>query len=311
MEFKDYYKSLGVTATASDEEVRRAYRKLARKYHPDVSKESDAEARMREVNEAYEVLGDAEKRKAYDDLAAGVSAGGGRNFQPPPGWDRGFEFNHGPTEHDADFSDFFSSLFGGGARGGQRGAQMRMRGEDHHASIDIDLDDAFHGATREITLRTVNHDEQGRPQVGSRTLSVKIPAGVREGQMIRLAGQGTPGIGGGEAGDLFLEVHFRTHARYVPNGRDLTMTLPVAPWEAALGASVEVPTPGGSVEVSVPAGSSSGRKLRLRGRGIPGETPGDLYLILNIVTPAADTPEVRAAYEALARVAAFDPRRNL
>ena len=262
MEFKDYYSILGVERGASEDEIRRSYRKLARKYHPDVSKESDAEARMRDVNEAYDVLRDKEKREAYDNLAAGVSPGGG--FQPPPGWDEGFEFHRGAAPGDeAQFSEFFSSLFGGrGRRAAGQGAQQefRARGDDHHAAIEVDLEDALQGATRDISLRSMQVDDQGRPQVQTRTLSVRIPPGVREGQFIRLAGQGMPGYGGGENGDLYLEVRFKPHARYRAEGRDLYMTLPVAPWEAALGAKVNAPTPGGTVEVSIPAGSGNGRK---------------------------------------------------
>ncbi|MBP6706040.1 MAG: DnaJ domain-containing protein, partial [Achromobacter sp.] len=294
MEFKDYYGILGVERGASEDEIRRSYRKLARKYHPDVSKESDAEARMRDVNEAYDVLRDQEKRQAYDNLAAGVSPDGG--FQPPPGWDEGFEFHRGAAPGDeAQFSEFFSSLFGGARRHAPQ-QDFRARGEDHHAAIEVDLDDALHGATRDISLRSMRMDDQGRPQMSTRTLSVRIPAGVREGQYIRLGGQGMPGYGGGENGDLYLEVRFKPHARYRAEGRDLYMSLPVAPWEAALGAQVEAPTPGGTVEVSIPAGSANGRKLRLRGRGIPGDPPGDLYLVLELALPPADTEAAKQAY---------------
>ncbi|WP_459615219.1 DnaJ C-terminal domain-containing protein [Bordetella sp. 2513F-2] len=304
MEFKDYYGILGVANTASDDEIRRAYRRLARRYHPDVSKESDAEARMRDVNEAYAVLGDPEKRAAYDRLAAGVSDDGG--FQPPPGWDQGFEFRGSGA--DRQFSEFFSSLFGG--QFGQWGA-YRERGEDHQATIEIDLEDALHGAVRDISLRALVADAQGAPQVRTRTLSVRIPAGVREGQRIRLAGQGMPGQGGAPSGDLYLEVRFRPHRLYRAEGADLYLTLPVAPWEAALGATVQAPTPAGPVELAIPAGSRNGRKLRLKGRGIPGKPPGDLYLVLDVVLPPADTPQARQAYQRMARELAFDPRQGL
>ncbi|ARP95344.1 DnaJ C-terminal domain-containing protein [Bordetella genomosp. 13] len=304
MEFKDYYGILGVARTASNDDVRRAYRKLARKYHPDVSKEPDADARMRDINEANEVLGDAARRAAYDQLLDGVSVGDNR--QPPPGWERGFAF-HGAEPGADGFSEFFSSIFGGRAAGGQQG--YRARGEDHHAVIEVDLEDALHGATREISLRAMETDAHGLPQIRTRTLSVRIPAGVREGQQIRLAGQGLPGVGGAANGDLLLEVRFRPHRLYRAEGRDLYLTLPVAPWEAALGATVHVPTPSGTVEVSVPAGSRNGRKLRLKGRGLPGRPAGDLYLVLDVALPPADTQRARELYERMARELAFDPRR--
>ncbi|CAM3728554.1 DnaJ C-terminal domain-containing protein [Bordetella tumulicola] len=309
MEFKDYYQTLDLKPDASDDEIKRAYRKLARKYHPDVSKESDAEARMRDINEAYDVLRDAEKRQAYDKLASGASPNG--EFQPPPGWDEGFEFRHTATPgEEAQFSEFFSSLFGGRQRHSAH-QNFRARGEDHHAIIEIDLEDALKGATRDISLRAVHLDDQHQPQMQTRTLSVRIPAGVREGQYIRLSGQGMPGHGGGENGDLYLEVRFKPHPRYAVDGRDLTMTLPVAPWEAALGASVNAPTPGGTVEVTIPAGSNNGRKLRLRGRGIPGNPAGDLYLILEVILPPADTDAARAAYQKMQQDLPFNPRRHL
>jgi curved DNA-binding protein len=312
MEFKDYYKTLGLERTASEDEVRQAYRKLARQYHPDVSKEADAESRMRDINEAYEVLRDTDKRAAYDDLAAGVAADSAGGFRPPPGWDQGFEFagSSSGAREEADFSEFFSSLFGGLNR--RRGPQeYRVRGEDHHAMIEVDLEDALHGATREISLRSMKMDEQGRPRLQERKLSVRIPAGVREGQRIRLAGQGMQGYDGGQAGDLYLEVRFKPHRLYRVDKRDLTLTLPVTPSEAALGASVKAPTPGGVVEVTIPAGSRNGGKLRLKGRGIPGHPPGDLYLVLEIVLAPADTERAREAYRKLAQDAPFDPRRNL
>ncbi|MDM0045961.1 DnaJ C-terminal domain-containing protein [Variovorax dokdonensis] len=322
MDFKDYYQALGVERSASEDEVRKAYRKLARKYHPDVSKEPDAEVRMREVNEAYDVLRDKEKRSAYDALAdrvaqgygAGAQAGG---FQPPPGWDEGFEFHQrsgrgGPAD-DAEFSEFFSSLFGQAQRRGAARQNFRARGEDHHAAIEISLEDALKGAEREITLRAMELDAQGQPQFVPRTLQVKIPPGVGPGQYIRLAGQGMPGHGGEPAGDLYLEVRIAPHKLYRVEGRDLYMTLPVTPSEAALGAQAKVPTPaGGVVEVSVPKNARNGLKLRLKGRGLAGKTPGDLYLLIDIVLPPADSDAVRQAYEALASASArFDPRSHL
>ena len=318
MDFKDYYAALGVERTAGDDDIRKAYRKLARKYHPDVSKEADADAKMREINEARDVLSDPEKRAAYDQLADHVARGGSPDggFHPPPGWDQGFEFhrgpNGGPADH-ADFSEFFSAIFGrgGGMGGGPRGPH-REKGEDHHAAIEISLEDALQGAQRQISLRAQVIDEQGRPQLETRTLDVRIPAGIRPGQVIRLAGQGLPGHGGEPAGDLYLEVRFAPHKRYRIEGADLYMTLPVTPTEAALGATVTVPTPtGGHVAVTVPKGARNGMKLRLKERGLPGRTPGDLYLLLEIALPPADTEAARAAYEQLAKAAPFDPRQHL
>lgn len=314
MEFRDYYQTLGVARGASTDEVKKAYRKLARKYHPDVSKESDAEARMREVNEAYAVLSDPEKRAAYDEL--GNRYGAGQEFQPPPDWGAGFEFSGadgGPGMRDEAFSDFFSSLFGRAGRGrgaGGAGAR-RMRGSDHHARILVDLADVYGGSTRAITLRGARLDDAGRVVTEERVLDVRIPKGLAEGQQIRLAGQGAPGLGGGPPGDLYLEVQFRPDPRYRIQGRDVFETIPVAPWEAALGATIEVPTPSGRVQVNVPAGSQTGRKLRLKGRGIPGDPPGSLYLQLEVVLPPADDETARKLYETMARELAFDPRRHL
>jgi curved DNA-binding protein len=321
MDFKDYYSALGVDRHASDDDIRKAYRKLARKYHPDVSKEPDADQKMRDINEARDVLSDKEKRAAYDALADHVARGGSPDggFQPPPGWDEGFEFHHrgphaGPADH-ADFSEFFSAIFGDAARRGTGGpgrAGFRARGEDHHAAIEVSLEDALRGAERQIQLRAQVLDAQGRPGFETRTLDVRIPAGIRPGQYIRLAGQGLPGIGGEPAGDLYLEVRIAPHRLWRVEGADLYMTLPVTPTEAALGAHVTVPAPGGGhVEVTVPRGARNGMKLRLKERGLPGKPPGHLYLLLEIALPPVDTDAARAAYEQLAKVAPFDPRRNL
>lgn len=318
MEFKDYYKTLGLERGASEDDVRKAYRKLARKYHPDVSKEADAETKMRDINEANDVLRDKEKRSAYDALADRVARGGSPqgDFQPPPGWDTGFEFHRGagagPADH-AEFSDFFSSVFGAAERRGAARRNVRARGEDHHAAIEIALPDALNGAEREITLRAQTLDAEGLPGWETRTLSVKIPPGVHPGQFIRLAGQGMPGHGGEPAGDLYLEVRIAPHPLYRIDGQNLYMTLPVTPSEAALGAQVQVPTPtGGAVEVTVPPNARNGLQLRLKGRGLGGKAPGDLHLLLEIALPPATEPAARQAYEALAKATTgFNPRRNL
>jgi len=308
MEFRDYYQVLGVDRAASADEIKRAYRKLARKYHPDVSKDPDAEKRMQAVNEAYAALSDPEKRVAYDQLGRGFREG--QDFRPPPDWDAGFEFSSGrPGAQAGDFSDFFSSLFGDAGRGGRHG-RFRMQGEDHHAKILIDLEDALHGTTRAVTLRVPGVDAQGHVAVRERTLNVKIPRGLSDGQQIRLTGQGSPGPGGGPPGDLYLEVRFRPHPRYRVEGRDIVQTVPVTPWELALGGAIQVATPGGTVEVRIPPASQTGRKLRLKGRGLPGATPGDLYLELQVVLPPADSDRARELYATMARELAFDPRRT-
>ncbi len=312
MEFKDYYKILGVEKNASQEEIKRAYRKLARKYHPDVSKEADAEEKFKEVQEAYEVLKDPEKRAAYDQLGAQWRAG--QEFRPPPGWEQEFQFGGGGfTGAEAhDFSEFFETLFGQPWGGGSRRGGFRMRGEDIQATLPITLEEAYQGMRRSITLDVPELDPTtGRVVKRPRTLEVKIPKGVKEGQKIRLAGQGAPGIGGGPAGDLYLTLRFVPHPLFKPEGRDIYLELPVAPWEAALGAKVPVPTLGGKVELKIPPGSQSGRKLRLKGRGLPGNPPGDQYVVLRIETPAADTEEDRAFYRRMAEhFKGFDPRRR-
>jgi curved DNA-binding protein len=314
MKFKDYYEALGVERSATQDEIKKAYRKLARKYHPDVSKLPDAEARFKDINEANEVLGDPDKRAAYDQMGSGMHAG--QDFQPPPGWDAGFEFRGrgdeaGGMPPDFDASDFFEALFGRHARqaGGRARAGRQASGEDHHAKVLIDLEDAYRGARRSIALRVPTVDPRGHVVLEERQLDVNIPKGIRAGQHLRLAGQGGPGIGGAPAGDPFLEIEFNPHARYRVDGRDVYLDLPLAPWEAALGATVDVPTPEGGVQLTVPPGSAAGRKLRLRGKGIPGQTPGDLYAVLAIVLPPADTPRAREAYAAMAKAfEGFHPR---
>lgn len=317
MDYKDYYKVLGVARDASQDEIKRAYRKLARKFHPDVSKEANAEDRFKEVQEAYEVLKDPEKRAAYDQLGSNWRQG--QQFTPPPDWGNGFEFSfggrggRGAADEDGGFSDFFSSLFGARSPFGQRGPQggFASAGQDHTAKIQIDLEDAFHGGAQTIELKAPQLSDDGRVAVRPRTLKVTIPKGVIEGQRIRLAGQGSAGIGGGPAGDLFLEIGFRPHRLYQVEGRDITLKLPIAPWEAALGATVQVPTLAGPVDLRIPAGAKTDQRLRLKGRGLPGATPGDQYVVLKIQTPPADSQQAREAYERMQRELTFDPRSDL
>jgi curved DNA-binding protein len=321
MKYKDYYETLGVPRTATQDEIKQAYRKLARKYHPDVSKLADAEARFKEINEANEVLKDPEKRTAYDQMGSNWKAG--QEFQPPPNWDAGFEFRSGQGSPfgaggtfgagaEFDPSDFFESLFGrrgAGAGAGRRRASAQ--GEDHHAKVLIDVEDAYRGAERTISLRAPVEGPDGRIEMQERTLDVHIPKGIRPGQHLRLAGQGNAGIGGGKAGDLYLEIAFNPHSRFRVDGADVYVDLPLAPWEAALGATVDVPTPDGAVQLTVPKGSAGGRKLRLKGRGLPGKNPGDFYAVLAIVVPKAETDAARAAYESLAKAFPnFQPRPN-
>ncbi|MCF6257694.1 MAG: DnaJ domain-containing protein [Gammaproteobacteria bacterium] len=316
MEFKDYYEIMGVARDATQDEIKRAYRKLARKYHPDVSKESGAEEKFKAVGEAYEVLKDPEKRAAYDQLGSQWQQG--QDFNPPPDWDAGFEFSGGGfTGADAeDFSDFFESLFGGAPSGHaghyrtQRG-RAKMRGEDRHAKILIDLEDAIEGRNRQVTLRIPELTKDGHVVARERTLNVRISKGIHPGQHIRLAGQGGLGGSGGPAGDLYLEVEFKPHRWYRVEGADLYLDLPVAPWEAALGASVKVPTPQGTVDLKILEGSSSGKKMRLKGRGMSSKAPGDLYVVLQIVLPPADSDDARQLYREMQEKLAFNPRKQL
>jgi curved DNA-binding protein len=325
MEYRDYYQILGLERAAAAEQVKTAYRRLARKYHPDVSKEKNAEERFKEVQEAYEVLKDPQKRAAYDQLGSEWKSG--QQFRPPPDWGSGFEFSGGPEPGarrqrtrragaaagrageaaPEDFSDFFSSLFGGEtpfATAGGRAAR------DHHARVDITLEEAFHGTTRTLELRRPQVREDGSLELTTHTVRVTIPPGVAEGQLIRLAGQGGAAADGGAAGDLYLEAHILPHELFQLDGRDVTLTFPVAAWEAALGASVTVPTLGGPVEMHIPAGSQSGQKLRLRGRGLPGSPPGDQYVQLKVVLPSANTPEAKALYEQMRAKLNFNPRAD-
>ena len=314
MQYKDYYQTLGVKRDATLEEIKKAFRKLARKYHPDVSKEPNAEARMKEVNEAYTVLSDIEKRAAYDQLGRGYQSG--QEFRPPPNWDAGFEFSTGgfkPGEA-AEFSDFFAELFGkmrggvGGQSGFYRQTNLNTRGEDHHAKVMLDLEDSFNGASRQISLRVPRMDAQGHVLLENRLLNIKIPKGVFEGQIIRLAGQGAQGMGSGKAGDLLLEVCFNPHPRFRVDGRNLSMHLPVTPWEAALGGMIAVNLIDSSLKVRIPENTQTGKQLRLIGKGIPSHPPGDLLLEIQVVLPSANSEKARKLYRTMAQELAFDPR---
>jgi curved DNA-binding protein len=305
MEFKDYYQILGVKKDATEIDIKKAYRKLARKYHPDVSKEADAEKRMQAVNEANDVLSDPQKRVAYDKLGTQFQAG--QDFKPPPNWDEGYEFSGKGFSRSEGFSDFFDELFKRAGRAKKTDA-IQTAGEDRHAKIVIDIADSYHGKVRSITLHVAQEDELGKVTKKERTLNVKIPKGAQQGQHIRLTGEGYPGSGGGKSGDLYLEVVFNTEPDYSVEGRDVYKALPVAPWEAALGAKVEAQIPSGPVSVKVPADSQSGRKLRLKGLGLPGDPPGDFYLVLKIVLPPNETGKARQLYETMAKELPFDPR---
>jgi len=314
MEYKDYYKIMGLSRDASQDDIKRSYRKLARKYHPDVSKEADAEAKFKELGEAYEVLKDIEKRAAYDQLGANWQAG--QEFKPPPNWDEGFEFRGGDfsSTDNQKFSDFFSQIFGDhSAQSGhsRRQSHEHLRGQDSHAKIHIDLQDSYHGATRNISLSTPEMNAQGQVQLKHKSINLKIPKGIKPGQHIKLAGQGNPGLGNGQPGDLFLEIEFNSHPLYRLSETDVYLDLPITPWEAALGGKIKIPTPEGNVELKIPANSRQGSKLRLAGRGLPCKPPGDFFVVLQIVLPAADTEAAKAVYAQMKQSLDFNPRQSL
>ena len=316
VKFQDYYETLGVSRTASDADIKKAYRKLAQKYHPDVSKERDAETRFKQINEAYEVLGDPEKRKRYDQLGRNWKAG--QDFTPPPGWENvHFEFHGSPGagqsfdfEDMGGFSDFFETLFGGHMGGAGRGSRRRggaeafygsMPGQDQEAELTISLEDAYHGARKSIMLEAGGQRKQ---------YDVRIPPGTTSGSRIRLAGQGSPGRGGAASGDLYLQVHIAPHPVYRVQGHDLEMDLSIAPWEAALGAKVKLSTLAGQVSINLPPRTQSGQHLRLRGKGLPrrqGEA-GDLIVVTRIVVPEHLTARERELFEQLGRESSFKPR---
>ncbi len=304
MNYKDYYRILGVTRSASDEEIKRAYRRLARKYHPDVSKERNAEERFKEVNEAYETLRDREKRAAYDGLGR---FGSGQGFRPPPDWSS--RRGAGTREEDADFdlSDLFSSFRSRGF-GRDRGARARGasgRGEDQEVTVHLKLEEAAHGA--EIDLQVAEREARG-----SRTIRVRVPPGVTDGQKLRLRGKGGAGAHGGPAGDLYLNIALHPHPMFRVSEHDLYLDLPVTPWEAALGAQIEIPTLGGRVKLKIPPGSGAGQKLRLAGKGLPKPAggAGDLYAVLTLTVPSVLSERERRLFEELRSVSSFNPRAH-
>lgn len=313
---KNYYEELGVSRSATPDEIKKSYRKLARKYHPDVSKEADAEAKMQAINVAYDTLSHADKKAEYDQMLdhpqgfAGFNqAGGGHGAQG--GFDGAQFYRQGNASDFQGFEDLFGrfgSGFGGSDYQYQR-QQRSYRGEDQHASIDVDVAVAYSGMTQNITLQIPSLNAHGEPEVQRKTLQVKIPKGMKEGQQIRLSGQGQAGINGGENGDLYIEIHYQHQDRLYVDGSDVYATVDVAPWEAALGKSIEVNTPAGKLSVNLPKNAKTGQQLRLKDKGVPSKVSGNLYLVLNIVLPAATTEQQQQAYEQFAQAfASFAPR---
>ena len=311
MQYKDYYKILGVKRDASEADIKKAYRGLARKYHPDVSKEANAEDKFKEVAEAYEVLKDKEKREAYDQLGSYQQ---GQDFRPPPGWEQRFTHNGGSADFGgADLGDIFAELFGGAraGRGRTRGGFARQ-GQDFEVNIEIDIDEAYRGSERSLQLEMPELSPDGRMVRQPRTIKVRIPKGVVDGQRMRVPGKGGRGAGAGD-GDLYLNIHIRPHPLFKATGHDVYLELPLAPWEAALGTSVEVPTLEGRVRVKVPPGARAGQNLRLPGKGLPKPhgAAGDLYAVLQVVTPPNLTDQERKLFEELARISNYKPRAHL
>jgi|SRR5581483_10028301 len=315
MKYKDYYQILGVARGATEDEIKKAYRRLAHKYHPDVSKEPNAEERFKEIGEAYEVLKDKEKRAAYDRLGQHRP---GEDFRPPPDWAeqfaRGFGrggFGAGAYTEEVDLSDLFGDLFGT-ARGAGRGAKFAMPGQDYEAVVQLPLEDAARGTEVSLDLNVPEYDAEGMPRRKPKTIKVRIPKGVTDGQKLRVPGKGGPGMNGGPPGALYLDIKLRPHPLFQPSGHDLYLEVPVTPTEAALGTAIEVPTLEGRVRLKIPAGARSGQKLRLAGKGLP--TPdgahGDLYAVVQVVTPSTLTPKERELYEQLGRLSTFNPREH-
>ncbi len=312
MEYKDYYQILGIDRDAPQDEIKRAYRKLARKFHPDINKTPAAEKKFKEVGEAYEVLKDPEKRAAYDNFGSNWQQG--QHFQPPPDWDAGFEFSGAGFDRteQTGFSDFFSQLFGSSQFQQSSSRSFASKGEDQHARIIITLAEAWHGAKKTFSLSKPEINDYGQLINQQHTITVTIPKGVTKGQRIRLQGQGLPGHGTGSHGDLYLEISLEKHPLFTADKRDIHLTLPVTPWEAALGATVECPTLGGTVKLNIPAGSQSGQKLRLQGRGFCSTShSGDQIVTLQIVIPEAKTEKEKEVYRTMAKTMPITPRQFL
>jgi curved DNA-binding protein len=316
MEYKDYYKTLGVGKNASTDEIKKQYKKSARKYHPDINKAKDAEQRFKDIGEAYEVLKDSKKRKAYDRYGSNWKDGQQQqqqqNYQQASGGGYGaaggFDFGNG-FDDSGQFSDFFDSLFGGGRKRSQS-ARQSYKGEDINVSMSIPIEDAYTGSTRLITFQTPGLTPDGQVSNKDINLNVKIPKGIKKGQKIRLAGQGSPGFNGEPAGDMYIEIGFQKHPLFYANGANVYINLPVIVWEATLGKNIDVPTPISSIKVTLPVGITHGKKLRLKGKGIPAKIPGDLYLVVNIVFPPANSAKAKKIYEAMKELD-FDPREKI
>jgi curved DNA-binding protein len=304
MKYKDYYAILGVDRGASDEDIKKAYRKLARKYHPDVSKEPNAEEKFKEMAEAYETLKDPEKRAAYDQLGRYTT---GQEFQPPPDWGQQFA-GAGAVFEDLDLADLFAGL--AGRRAGARGGAAFTSGRDYEAAVRLSFAQAFHGTEIELELSVLERDEQGAMRRVPRRIKVRIPKGVTDGEQLRIPGKGGKGVEGGRDGDLYLDIMVEPHPLYRVSGRDIYIDLPLAPWEAVLGTSVHLPTPAGAVSLKVPPGTRAGQQLRLAGRGLsrPGAPAGNLYAIVQIVVPSVVDERERALFRQLAETSTFNPR---
>jgi curved DNA-binding protein len=308
MKYKDYYATLGVERAATAEEIKAAYRRLARKYHPDVSKETDAEDRFKEVGEAYETLRDPEKRAAYDQLGRHTP---GEDFRPPPDWQQSFTDGRFSFD-DVDLADLFAGL-AGRAQGGRRGRDVPLRGQDYEAAVRLGFEQAFGGAEIELDLVVPEYDDQGFVRRVQRKIKVRVPKGVTDGQKLRVPGKGGKGLNGGPAGDLYLDIEVQAHPLFRSDGLDLYVDLPLAPWEAVLGASVELPTPAGRVTLKVPQGTRAGQKLRLPGRGLsrPDGTAGHLFAIAQVVVPTVVDERQRELFAQLAQASTFNPRANM